>query len=194
MSTERPTAIADAGLRLIAREGLRGLTHRAVDAEAGLPIGSTSYYFRTREVLVSACVRRLIELDLLEIDATEIAARPMTADQLGRLGGELMWHWITVDGHRHLARYELLLESRRRPEVAADLLAARDELRRAMAKVLATQGCPRPGPTALWFVACIDGVVVDQLTGTAAHRMTRADLRRCALALVQAALMQDDDT
>ena len=194
MSTDRLTAITDAGLRLIAREGLRGLTHRGVDAEAGLPIGSTSYYFRTRDVLVSACVRRLVELDLLEIDAAGIAAHPMSADQLADLGGALMWRWITVDGHRHLARYELLLQARRRPEIAAELHAAGDKLRRAMATVFAIQGSPQPTRTALWFVACVDGVVMDQLTGPSAQqRMSRTDLRACALSLVRAALMDVEE-
>src|SRR4051812_45754087 len=40
-----------------ARSGLRGLTHRAVDAEAGLPEGSCSAYMRTRVALL----RRLTE-------------------------------------------------------------------------------------------------------------------------------------
>ena len=39
MSTDRQAALSDAGLRLVARDGLRGLTHRAVDAEAGVPLG-----------------------------------------------------------------------------------------------------------------------------------------------------------
>ena len=188
MSTERLSAIADAGLRLIAREGLRGLTHRAVDAEVGLPVGSTSYYFRKRDDLVSACVRRLVEIDLLEIAATGIADRAMTADQLADMGADLMWHWITVDAHRHLARYELLLHSRRRPELAAELRDAGDRLRAAMAAVLKTQDCAQPASTALWFVSCIDGVVLDQLTGPRQLQMSRSDLRAFAMALIRAAL------
>jgi DNA-binding transcriptional regulator YbjK len=193
MSTERLSAIADAGLRLIAREGLRGLTHRAVDVEVGLPAGSTSYYFRKRDDLVTACVRRLVEIDLLEIAATGIAGRVMTADQLADMGADLMWHWITVDAHRHLARYELLLHSRRRPELAAELVDAGDRLRVAIAAMLDAQNCARPASTAVWFVSCIDGVVLDQLTGPARRRMSRADLRAFAAALVGAALANPAD-
>jgi DNA-binding transcriptional regulator YbjK len=188
MSTERLSVIADAGLRLIAREGLRGLTHRAVDAEAGLPTGSTSYYLRKRDDLIAACVRSLAEINLAEIAATGVADRPMTGEQLADLGAELMWHWITVDSHRRLARYELMLHSRRRPELAALLADAGDRLRAAVAAVLETQNCARPASTAAWFVSCVDGVVLDQLTGPAQRRMSRSDLRVCARALVQAAL------
>ncbi|MBO3085339.1 TetR/AcrR family transcriptional regulator [Cellulomonas fengjieae] len=188
MSTDRLSALADAGLQLIAREGLRGLTHRAVDAEAGVPLGSTSYYFRTRDALVAACVRRLVELDLAELAAAGVAERRMTPEVLADLGADLMWHWITVDAHRQLARYELLLHARRRPELAAELHAAGDRLRDAMTTVLATQDCADPATTALWFAGCIDGVVLDQLTGPAERRMSRADLRVVAMALVRAAL------
>jgi AcrR family transcriptional regulator len=106
-------------------------------------------HYRTRDQLVSACVQRLIELDLLEIDIARVAERAMSPEQLADLGGDLMWHWITVDAHRHLARYELLLHSRRRPDLAADLVAAGEKLRSAMATVLDTQAarCRRRPPS-----------------------------------------------
>jgi DNA-binding transcriptional regulator YbjK len=44
----RRALIADAAISTLARDGMRGLTHRAVDRTAGLPEGSASYYFRTR--------------------------------------------------------------------------------------------------------------------------------------------------
>ena len=47
----RRAQLADAGIRILAREGARGLTHRAVDAEAGVPTGTASNYFRTREAI-----------------------------------------------------------------------------------------------------------------------------------------------
>ncbi|WFR73994.1 TetR family transcriptional regulator [Prescottella defluvii] len=40
----RTALIADAAVTLIAQQGLRALTHRAVDRAAGIPEGSTSYY------------------------------------------------------------------------------------------------------------------------------------------------------
>ncbi|SDL36900.1 hypothetical protein SAMN05421869_12541 [Nonomuraea jiangxiensis] len=39
-------------IRLLAAEGMRGLTHRAVDRAADLPDGSTPYYVRTRQALL----------------------------------------------------------------------------------------------------------------------------------------------
>jgi AcrR family transcriptional regulator len=55
----RREAIADAAVRILARDGIRGLSQRAVDQELGLPPGSTSYYARTDRQLVQLVVRRL---------------------------------------------------------------------------------------------------------------------------------------
>ncbi|HEY0694282.1 MAG TPA: TetR family transcriptional regulator, partial [Kribbella sp.] len=75
LGNDRRAAIADAAIRLVATRGLRGLTHRAVDAEAGLPPGSTSYYLRTRDALLTACVNRM-----LDHDAAAVGQMPPTAD------------------------------------------------------------------------------------------------------------------
>ena len=60
----RRDRLADAAIELLAREGARGLTHRAVDAEAGEPAGTTSRYFRTRDALTAAAVDRIRDLHL----------------------------------------------------------------------------------------------------------------------------------
>ncbi|RIJ56101.1 TetR/AcrR family transcriptional regulator, partial [Clavibacter phaseoli] len=53
--------LADAGVRLVARSGIRSLTHRAVDVEAGVPAGSTTYYARGRRELTALVVARITE-------------------------------------------------------------------------------------------------------------------------------------
>jgi DNA-binding transcriptional regulator YbjK len=62
---DRRTELADAALAVVADKGLKGLTHRAVDAQAGVAVGTTSNYFRSRAALVSAAVDRVEELDTL---------------------------------------------------------------------------------------------------------------------------------
>ena len=76
LGEERRTAIADAAIRLVATRGVRGLTHRAVDAELGLPAGSTSYYLRTRQALLAACVERLLALDAGAVLTAESHSSP----------------------------------------------------------------------------------------------------------------------
>ena len=76
----RADLVADAAVTVLARDGLRGLTHRAVDAQAGLPDGSTSNCFRSRSALLNAVVARVEELDRAAVtsgpppDATSMRA------------------------------------------------------------------------------------------------------------------------
>ena len=68
MTETRRPEIADAAIEVIARDGLRGLTHRAVDRELGIAIGSTSYYARTRRELLDMVVRRLSERTYADVE------------------------------------------------------------------------------------------------------------------------------
>lgn len=56
----RRDQIVDAAVGLVGGGGLRSLTHRAVDRRAGLPAGTTSNYFRTKDALVEAVLERLV--------------------------------------------------------------------------------------------------------------------------------------
>ncbi len=51
MGTRRDDLL-DAAICVLGESGIRGLTHRAVDAAAGLPAGSASNLFRTRDALL----------------------------------------------------------------------------------------------------------------------------------------------
>lgn len=49
----RRAALVDAAIEVLAREGARGLTFRAVDAEARVPNGTASNYFANRDDLLT---------------------------------------------------------------------------------------------------------------------------------------------
>lgn len=57
---ERRAAIVAAAGRVLIRDGVAALTHRAVAVEAGVPLGSTTYYFADRPELVRAAVTELL--------------------------------------------------------------------------------------------------------------------------------------
>ncbi|GGQ00066.1 TetR/AcrR family transcriptional regulator [Streptosporangium pseudovulgare] len=63
MKSERARVVAEAAITLLAERGMRGLTHRAVDEEAGLPPGSTSNLARTRSALLELALERLAEIE-----------------------------------------------------------------------------------------------------------------------------------
>ena len=109
---DRRTEILDAALRVLAEHGMRGLTHRAVDAAAGIAPGSTSYYFRSRSALVEGCVARLVEVDQA---APEVVAVPSM--DLVDAAVAVAVAMATTGRHRTLAA-----------EGAADPAAAADEI------------------------------------------------------------------
>ncbi|MFF5159125.1 TetR/AcrR family transcriptional regulator [Streptomyces sp. NPDC000348] len=168
---DRRDLIADAAIDTVATAGLRGLTHRAVDAAAGLPAGSTSYYFRTRSALISACYLRLAELSVADVDRWEAEHGRPDPDSAAEALAALLHHWLTVERNRQLARFELSLEATRRPELRADLRTAGLAARSRAATLLAALGAPRPAPAAELLVAWTDGLLYDRLAGaTAATR------------------------
>ncbi|WP_214318316.1 TetR/AcrR family transcriptional regulator [Nonomuraea sediminis] len=119
----RRQEIADAAISLLAAEGMRGLTHRAVDRVAGLAEGSTSYYFRTRQSLLQAAVERLAEHTTADLTAlrARVEAEPGRDGQVEAVA-EVLGEWLTTTRDRQLARYELSLEATRRPELRRVLL------------------------------------------------------------------------
>ncbi|MFD9718103.1 TetR/AcrR family transcriptional regulator [Streptomyces sp. NPDC059076] len=113
----RADLITDTALDVLAERGMRGLTHRAVDEAAGLPQGSTSNLFRTRQTLLEAVVTRLMhrEVSILGIDEM-----PGPTDGTAALADALaLAVHRSLNEHRTLviARYELALEATRRPEL-----------------------------------------------------------------------------
>ncbi|MFJ8017774.1 TetR/AcrR family transcriptional regulator [Streptomyces sp. NPDC096339] len=178
MSTERRTLIADTAIDLVAAAGLRGLTHRAVDGAAGLPAGSTSYYFRTRTALIGACYQRLAELDLADLGEDGRAA-PVSAlsgrDVAAAALGGLLLRWLTVGRERQLARFELSLEAARNPELEADLHRAGQGARSQAAAMLAALGADRPREAAELLAAWTDGLLYDRLAGALARSRPAPD-------------------
>ena len=189
MISARHRLVADAALGVLAEHGSRGLTHRAVDTAAGLPPGSTSYYYRSRAALLSACVQRLVEQDHAELDALTPMVTAADRAALSRAVAGILHRWLTTGRHRHLARYELTLESVRRPEVAAELHRSGNGLRERIAAILAGLGADDPPRRARWLVACIDGIVFDAVAGaTSGSPPDAADLDAAARDLINAVL------
>jgi DNA-binding transcriptional regulator YbjK len=170
--------IADAAIALVAELGMRGLTHRAVDVRAGLPVGSTSAYFRTRKALIEALVRRIADLDRADLErrALPADASPATfperlgAGDLDELAGQiaaLLDGWLTTGRTRTLARYACLLEATHHPELRT-ILAYGNASRAQARALLAAAGAEDPDVAGAHFVACVDGLLFDRLIGAGA--------------------------
>jgi DNA-binding transcriptional regulator YbjK len=114
---QRRAALVDAAIEVLAREGARGLTFRAVDAEAAVPTGTASNYFGSRDDLLTQAGARVYER-LQPDDAT--IARQRAAGRDRETYAVLMRELVgRVAGFRtgYLALLELRLEATRRPEL-----------------------------------------------------------------------------
>lgn len=120
-NVERRAALVDAAIEVLAREGARGLTFRAVDAEAGVPVGTASNYFANRDDLFTQAGGRIYER--LQPDATILAGTLEGPRDLARVT-ELLRETVGRVSHfrtGYLALLELRLEATRRPELRAVL-------------------------------------------------------------------------
>ncbi len=176
MERDRRSFIADAAIVTIAGEGMRGLTHRAVDRAAGLPEGSTSYYFRTREALLFAALARMAELDTADIGEPPDLGGPVDVDELAGLLTGVLRAWLTTGRERTLARYELSLESTRRPALRAKMTEYGEGFRALAETMLAAAGASEPRRRGQALVSYIDGLLFHQIADVGSGRLDDADL------------------
>lgn len=118
---ERRAALVDGAIEVLAREGARGLTFRAVDVEAAVPAGTASNYFANRDDLLTQAGARVYER--LQPDEATIARQRAGApdrETYAKLMHEMVGR-ISAFRTGHLALLELRLEATRRPELRAVL-------------------------------------------------------------------------
>src|SRR5919201_3990276 len=81
MATRREELL-DAAILVLGERGIHALSHRAVDAAAGLPAGSTSNHFRTRDALLNAVVERFAARERANWDDIAAKVCPTTPREL----------------------------------------------------------------------------------------------------------------
>ncbi|GAA3622499.1 hypothetical protein GCM10022419_130220 [Nonomuraea rosea] len=120
---DRRQRLQDAAIEVLADQGGRGLTHRAVDTAAAVPPGTAKNYFPTRQAVLRAAAERCVEL-------YDEVPRPVPADResLVALMGALLADVAGAGRTRLLAYLELQAEAARLPWLAAivDGIAAAD--------------------------------------------------------------------
>lgn len=112
----RRQQLTDAGIEVLGTVGK--LSHPRVDRQAGMPAGTTSFYFRTRNALYCAVASRINELDardLSDMTASGHDDRRCSATQ------ELARWVITAGSEPHIARtrarYQVKLAARLDPDL-----------------------------------------------------------------------------
>ncbi|MGG8407105.1 TetR/AcrR family transcriptional regulator [Streptomyces sp. 12297] len=153
----RRAALLDAAIEVLAREGSRGLTLRAVDAEAGVPTGTASNYFANRAQMLAQVLHRTRER--LVPDPAELAG-PLDAATLLRALLQRMRRERSV----HIAMLELRLEATRRPELHAELTRFLGLELEANIRFHLDSGLPGDRTGVVLLYLAMLGLIVDDLT------------------------------
>jgi DNA-binding transcriptional regulator YbjK len=178
MAPMTPTDAPYAGRRLelvraaetvVARGGLRALTHRAVDSAAGLPLGSCSSYFRTRLALLTALAEYVGHALTVEVhDLGEHLRGLDGADPEAHLDASVaevvaLFRRRIDNPDLVLSQAELTLESLRQPDLKKSLDHWRTGLVAMVETMVAHAGRPDPRQRAETLVAAMQGVLLNGL-------------------------------
>ncbi|UED86124.1 TetR/AcrR family transcriptional regulator [Streptomyces profundus] len=161
---QRRSELLDAAIEVLAREGARGLTFRAVDKQARVPAGTASNYFANRDQLLTQSGGRVYER-LVPDEATVAEQEPIapTSERFHELMTDLVGK-LTTFRSGYLALLELRLESTRRPELRAVLTA---RVRADIAHNVAhheQSGLPGDATSVKLLILALNWLIVEQLT------------------------------
>jgi DNA-binding transcriptional regulator YbjK len=151
-------------VRVIGRGGVAAVDHRAVAAEAGVPLGSTTYYFESKADMVSQALGYVADREAErlgeEIDGGLLDSRSGTPAE--RLADLMIDVWAG-DRTVLLAQYELYLESARREDLRPAAARWDAAYREFFTAALEQLGVPDPPRTARLLCVALDGLLLDHV-------------------------------
>jgi len=143
------------------------VTHRAVDAEAGVAAGSTANYFSTREALFEAIVERFSQRERANFDDIAATVCPTSPAELGRALAAFARDGVGANRTLTLSRYALLVESANNPGLREQMAAAGGRVNTWFANWLRLVGSTDPEHDT--------HMVGNYLTGLALHQLAIPD-------------------
>ncbi len=125
----------------MAERGVDGVTHRAVAAAAGVPLGSTTYHFATLDDLLAVALHTAAGHSIAQVHAWE-SALPADADLAAALA-DLVTRGLTEHRTQSIVEYELYVAALHRPT----LRGASTEWDAALVALFASRTDPTTGRT-----------------------------------------------
>lgn len=154
----RKEQILDAALRVIGRSGREAVTHRAVAEEADVPLGSTTYYFDSRDDLLGQALEHVAQKEAeRHIELGQELRKAKNARQLADMLVDQLVYEID-DRDAYVAEYEIWLEASRRPELREAATSWCDAVQLAVAGAMEKLGSTDPAADASIVVAAVDGL------------------------------------
>jgi AcrR family transcriptional regulator len=153
---ERREALLSAAVRVLDRDGMRGLTYRSVAREAGVSHGLVRHHFGSRDALIHEAVLDLAERSL---QSTRLESGTGRLEDLGAGTSRMLTEAENLPG----VDYELVLEARRRPALAPAVHALYDRYLDATRRELTRIGLADDEPLVRLVFAALDGLVIQML-------------------------------
>lgn len=159
MATTKQRALR-AAVEEVGEHGVRGLTHVRVDARAGLPKGSTSNWFRTREALLAGVVEHLADEERATVPTEHVS----TPGDLVDVVVALIDSATGPNAARTRVRLAMSLEAAHKPDLLRPLLEQRARFVDWTTVLLARAGARQPHEAARTLLACGNGLLFHKLT------------------------------
>lgn len=183
----RREALLEAVLRIVADVGADAVTHRKVAEEADLPLASTTYYFESKDHLLTAAIELAAERDIARL--LEQAGRPQSEDidPLDAAVAAIVESCVDEPQSSRgslIATYALLLEAARRPALQEIARRWTNVYLDTLGGLMERAGSTRPREDAELLLGAADGLLIEQLaTGETSDLTPR--LTRLASALLE---------
>lgn len=165
-------ALLRAVVTIVARKGLRGLTYRAVAAEAGVNNSLVAHHFGTRDALITEAlewsVARSIDVTrLIEFGTSEAEFR------------EALLGAVSSDPDLQAFQFEMILESRRRPELVEPVRRLYESYTATLRESIRNMGLTEVDESQSRAIfAALDGLTLQYLAG-----LPRAEVEAAVSAL-----------
>ncbi len=184
----RRTAILDAALVVVARDGTGAVTHRAVAKLARVPLAATTYYFASRDDLLLEAFRHLTTQRMRALDDALVAAPDHTSVELVAAGwAHTLAETLRTEPSRVVAELEMHLEACRRPQLRAVHTAWEAKAMEYFTAALKAVGSRKPVADAAIVLAVLTGLEIGEAVNPTPHaerELLAPLLRRLLHALV----------
>jgi DNA-binding transcriptional regulator YbjK len=158
----RREALLEAVLSIVAEVGAEAVTHRRVAERAGLPLASTTYWFDSKEDLLTAALELAAERDVARLHALAVELRER--DPLEAVLDAVLDPLDEPTSRASLmATYALLLEAARRPALQALARRWTGAYVDTIGELLERAGSASPREDTRLILAAADGLLLEEL-------------------------------
>ena len=152
-------------LELIAERGIDAVNHRSVAEAAGVPLGSTTYWFDSRQHMLGASLEHFARLEIEALNERLEGLRDGSDSIEGLVDAftALLVPQLSSARTDAVALYTLLNEAPRHPELEAVCREWTTAWTDALAELFEGLGAPDPELEARMLLAMLDGLLLNQL-------------------------------